>query len=466
MRAAAPVQLPSRFRRRLTIMFILSTAISSGILGLGTYGAVREQRYAASEDRAKQSLGLMLDLTSGRTSASELDQAIASTRARDGIVTLVVAADGARSSADSITAADVPPSITALDGTDPVSARTEVNGIHYIVTGGLVPNSAYGARMYAFISEQQIEDSMREVRYSLVFGWVALVGLSALVGSTVARRTLRPIQQASGAARALAEGLLDTRLPDASRDEFGAWARYFNEMAGELQAKIDELQQAHQREKRFTADVVHDLRTPLGGMVASASLLEDELASIPEPARKSAERVIQDVTRLRNLVGELLELTRLDNEHQELVIEPVELNALIVDIIELYRLQDFVTVGDYTHIVHTDRSRLRRVLSNIIDNAVKHGSETVTVRIDVDGHDVCIDVSDTGPGVPEPEKKAIFGRFYKVASSRSDGGTGLGLSIAATQMALLGGSVEVFDVEPHGARFRIRVPDNAGDALD
>src|SRR6266542_2981533 len=175
------------------------------------------------------------------------------------------------------------------------------------------------------------EHSGRHV--ALVVGWVVVVLLAAGVGHVLARRTLEPVGRASQAARAVAEGLLATRLPVRGRDEFGAWAASFNEMAAALETKIAALSAAQARERRFTADVAHELRTPVTALVAEASLLREHLDRMPEDARRPAELVVQDVARLRRLGEELMEISRLDAGRESLEAGTVDVPALVRSVV-------------------------------------------------------------------------------------------------------------------------------------
>ena len=135
--------------------------------------------------------------------------------------------------------------------------------------------------------------------------------------------------QASEAARSLAEGLLETRLPVEGRDEFGSWAQSFNEMAAALETKIADLSAAQARERRFTADVAHELRTPLTALVGEASLLAEHLDRMPGDSRRPAELLIADVGRLRRLVEDLMEISRFDAGAEGVHSEPVALRSLV-----------------------------------------------------------------------------------------------------------------------------------------
>jgi signal transduction histidine kinase len=119
-----------------------------------------------------------------------------------------------------------------------------------------------------------------------VGGWLSVLLVAALIGNALARRTLGPVARASEAARLIADGRLDTRLPAGDGDEFGAWAAAFNEMADALEAKIAALSAAQARELRFTANVAHELGTPLTALVAAASLLSEQARHLPDEARR------------------------------------------------------------------------------------------------------------------------------------------------------------------------------------
>src|SRR5439155_10354663 len=138
--------------------------------------------------------------------------------------------------------------------------RATIAGSPYLVTGAPV---GADTRAYFFFSEDGLQRDLTQLRNILSIGVAILVLLAGLVGVVFARRTLRPVGRASVAAQALAEGLLDTRLPVQREDEFGAWARSFNEMAAALESKISALAAAEARERRFTANVAHELRSPL-----------------------------------------------------------------------------------------------------------------------------------------------------------------------------------------------------------
>lgn len=332
-----------------------------------------------------------------------------------------------------------------------------MNGEPFLVVAG-VPAAAGSAHLYFFFSQAGTVQSVREARNVLAAGCAVAILAAALFGNQVAKRTLRPVRDGAVAARALAEGLLDTRLQPGSDDEFGVWAQSFNRMAEALEDKIAALSQAAERERRFTANVAHELRTPLTGMSSAASLLEEELASVAEPARRPAELLIDDVRRLQDLVLELLELARLDAGREVVELEPLSVSEAVRAVLRSWDGAASAEAHvDNDLFVVADRARLKRVLANLVGNAVRHGGGHVRLTTSrADGY-AEIHVLDRGPGIDEADLGHVFDRFFKADPARG-GGAGLGLSIALENARLQHGTIEVANRQGGGARFTLRLP--------
>ena len=311
--------------------------------------------------------------------------------------------------------------------------RTTVAGDHFLVTGAPAGN---GTKLYFFFPENGVRHELSVLRNVLLGGVGILVLLAALAGAVLARSALRPVARASTAAHSLAEGLLETRLPVEGRDEFGAWAQSFNEMAAALEAKIGELQAAQARERRFTADVAHELRTPLTALMGEASLLADQLDRMPPESRRPAELLIADVARLRRLVEDLMEISRFDAGAESVHAEEVDVPALVRATVRSRGWDDRVRLEGDGLRVTSDPRRLERIVANLLDNALEHGGSVVSVRIG----ERKIEVADDGQGIAPEDLPHVFERFYKADVSRSGGGTGLGLAIARENALLLGAS--------------------------
>ncbi len=277
---------------------------------------------------------------------------------------------------------------------------------------------------------------------------------SALVAQAIARRTLRPVRAAAKASQSLAEGLLGTRLRPDSDDEFGTWAETFNRMAEALEARIDALGRAAERERQFTSDVAHELRTPLSGMVSAASLLEAQLCELDPGSRRPAELLVEDVRRLQRLVLDLLEVARLDAGQGGVQLEPLSLEQALQSVARSWDGAKPVRISVEEGLwALADRARFRLVVANLVANAVEHGGDGVEIRATRHGEEAVIEVLDRGPGIPDSELGRIFHRFYKGDPSRSTGGSGLGLAIAFGNAKAQGGSLAAANRETGGACF-------------
>lgn len=451
-------QRPHRFRRRLTAAFIVVAAVSSGALAVLTYTVTSGQRWRNFERNSHNEVRVALALAPSDLDEQGFERMQAAYEKRSGTDTVALAGDRTYTSAVTLTAADVPAAVRDGSSDDLVTVRATREGHDYLVVGGDGPD---GSRYAFFFALDQVQESLAELRTVLAVGWVLVVGLAAAVGHLVARRTLRPVRQAAEAATAIAGGLLDTRLPSVGEDEFRAWADSFNDMADALEAKIAELHRAAERQRQFTADVAHDLRTPLTGMAVTAELLEGRLDDLPPSARRAGTVLVRDVQRLRDLVLDLLELSRLDAGADPVLAEPLDLATALTTTLDALRPPPGVTLEVVVEpgiTVSAERSRFRRVVTNVVGNAFAHGGGAVHVRVRREGRDVVLTVEDDGPGIDPRRAEHIFDRFYKSDSSRAEGGSGLGLAIAREHARAMGGDVTVDPGAGEGATFSIRLP--------
>jgi signal transduction histidine kinase len=441
--ADAPRPGPFRFRRRLTGAFILVAALTGAVLALTSYITIRQYRVNAFRQSAQEHVRLSLLSVPREPSPQGLEERLDDFRQRGGFETVAVFGVTAFSSLPGLGPEDAPFDELPT-GRELVSAEVEADGIPYLVIGATPLRSP--VELYFFFPRQALISSLVELRDLLALAWVVAVAAAALFGHLVARRTLRPVKAAARASQSLAEGLLETRLPPASDDEFGAWAESFNRMAEALEAKIEALSLARERERQFTADVAHELRTPLAGMVSAASLLVEELERLPAEGVRPARLLVDDVGRLHALVLELLELARLDAGEGGVYLEKLDVAEAVSAVARPW--------VDRVHL----QLRVPPVLANLLTNAVTHGGGDVEVTARTEDGFVAIDVSDRGPGLGDGATERIFDRFYKGDSSRSGGGSGLGLAIARQHAVAQGGSLQAANADGAGARFTFRLP--------
>jgi signal transduction histidine kinase len=447
--------LRSRFRLRFVLVFVVVAGVSCGTLAASTFVLASHYRRRSFTDRAVREAQLHVGLApQPLTPAVAREAALLFDRA-GGEDVVVVTADGSVFGSSGLGLADIPQALRRHARAAVVqSASTRVHGRRALV----VKRSTDGAQWFFVFDEADLNDGLGQLGEVLAAGWLLVVVAAALVGTAVARRTLRPVKAAGDAALAIAEGLLDTRLPVGPDDEFGRLARYFNEMAAALEAKILALSEAHERELRFTANVAHELRTPLAAAVNAAAVVESRLHEVPESVRRPIELVIGDVHRLRRLALDLLELARLDAGQEEVANEVLSLPALVEAVRRTGGWDDVIEVNAEPLWVVADRRRLERVVTNLFSNAIEHGASPIAATIFSDGDHGVLELHDAGPGIPVEQRDAVFERFFKADGARSGAGVGLGLSIAAQHTKAMSGTLSVDPSEARGATFRLRLP--------
>ena len=443
------------------LAFVLAAGLSAAVLAGSSYLVVREARLSDSVDRAIDQSRFNLVLA-GETlerppTAENVATLLDAYERRGGFVTVGSTGQREFSSSVSVGRRQVPQDLRELVANGELSyERAEIGDVPYLVVGGRVPGR--DTDLYYFFSEERLWDELAQLRNILLIALFAVVVLAALAGIVLARRTLVPVARASAAARSLAEGLLETRLPTERTDEFGAWAASFNEMAEALEAKITALSDAQARERRFTADVAHELRTPLTALVAEASLLAEQLDRMPTEVRRPAELLVADVRRLADLVEDLMEISRLDAGQARPREDDVDLSSLAAAIVRSRRWDGRVRVEGDEVVVSSDPRRLERIVSNLVANALEHGGREVGVRVGRDGLGPFVEVTDHGPGIRREDLPHVFDRFYKTDPSRATPGSGLGLAIALENARLLGGDIDVWSEVGTGTRFTLRLP--------
>jgi two-component system sensor histidine kinase MtrB len=204
--------------------------------------------------------------------------------------------------------------------------------------------------------------------------------------------------------------------------------------------------------------VAHELRTPVTALVAEASLLREHLDQMPADARRPAELLLSDVVRLRRLVEDLIEISRLDARRVSLFHRPVDVTALLETIVRARGWADQVEVTGEPVTLHTAPRRLERVLANLLANAVTHGGSGVAASVRRSGARVTVTVADHGPGIAPEHLPHLFERFYKADPSRTGAGSGLGLAIAYENARLLGGRLRGDSTLGAGTRFHLDLP--------
>jgi len=284
-----------------------------------------------------------------------------------------------------------------------------------------------------------IEQSQRVLRSTLLIAYPPLVFIMAMIAWRVIGSTLRPVETLRSGAARISGSDQDERLavPE-SADEIRALALTLNDM-------LDRLAAARGRQRAFVADAAHELRSPLTSMRTQL-----EVAQRLGEGGELAADLLADVDRLSALVEDLLLLARAgsDTRHPP-VREPVEVRALLLATASRYaEARVPVSVADGRPVpADVNPEELRRVLANLVDNAVRHASSKVVLAVRADSGGTVLTVADDGPGIPAEERERVFERFARLddARDRDAGGTGLGLAIVRELLRHSDGSISLQD---------------------
>lgn len=296
--------------------------------------------------------------------------------------------------------------------------------------------------------------------YALVLGAV----LATLLGLLFSRTFARPLLEMDRIARAMAAGDFTRRVSIKSRDEIGLLAESLNTLSQELQEKIAALERLDAARKEFVANVSHELRTPLTIIQGYTEAILDGMAKDEAQRREYLQNILDEIVRLRRLVDDLLDLRRLESGRITLKKQPLDIEALLNQVVERFRnmAQEKGVSLELSLLtplppVVGDGDRLAQVFINLLDNALRvtPGGGKVSVAAKEAGGKVEVVVEDTGPGIPAHEIPLIWERFYKGDPSRrrDGGGSGLGLAIAKQIVELHGGRIYVESGPGKGARF-------------
>ncbi|HEX8695036.1 MAG TPA: PAS domain S-box protein [Longimicrobium sp.] len=233
----------------------------------------------------------------------------------------------------------------------------------------------------------------------------------------------------------------------------------------------DEAEAASRAKSDFLAVVSHELRTPLNAIIGYGELLVGEVVGrVNETQRHHLDRILASAALLRELIDQLLSLSRIEAGEETLRRDAVDVAALAAEVASVVQplaarkgLALEVDVAPFPAPLCTDRSKLRQILLNLLSNAVKftdHGSVTLAARCDGAGAAAVFEVRDTGPGIPPEHWETIFAPFTQLDQSRTrrEGGTGLGLTVTRRYSALLGGDVTVASTVGRGTVFTVRLP--------
>jgi two-component system OmpR family sensor kinase len=296
--------------------------------------------------------------------------------------------------------------------------------------------------------------------------WLALVDRLLLAfagGAAVAgcfawylsRRITTPVLTLSRAADEVARGRYDVDVPAGGGGEIGVLADRFREMAARL-AEAEEL------ERNFLMTVSHELRTPLTAIRGHVEALREGVVTDDEMRTASLTVIAAEADRLERLVGDVLDLAKLDARRFTVLREEVEMERLVDRAYATFSEEarrrgiDYRRIVDGNPVIVSDGDRVLQIISNLLSNAFRWTPDGGRIELELKAVDgmVSVAVDDSGPGIPVPERERIFRPFW----SRDGGGTGLGLAIARELATALGGRIQLETSPERGSRFELVLP--------
>lgn len=446
-------------RIRATVAWaLIAMVLSAGLVGLA-YQVVRSSMVAEREETATaQAYVNARLLRSGLRVADPDVSGVLASLEGNAQVTSVAQVDGTWFAGSIDAGPDLIPSamLEVVDGGDVGSMVAAGDGAPDLVVG--VPIAESGARYFEVVSLQEVEDTLGDLARAMAAGAVVATLLAAVAGWYASGRVLRPLRTLSDASSLIAAGHLEVRLDASGDPDLEPLERSFNRMADTVQERIE-------REHRFTSDVSHELKSPVAAILSSIDIARRR-SHDREAVEESLDHLQERTEAFRDLVVDLLEISRVDAGVAPLEREPLDPRALVHAVVDLVPEDPPVEVGERVpEVVVADKRRLGRALMNLLDNAARHGEGATRVQLERDGDVLIVAVEDDGPGVPAHERDHVFGRFARGAAARHGPrpGTGLGLAMVHEDLRLHGGRAYIEGAADGGARVVLEVPIDEGD---
>ena len=325
----------------------------------------------------------------------------------------------------------------------------------------LAPRSAPFGALVVATPKTEIASGLRRLLERLSLALIGGILAAALLGWYLSRRITRPVLALSKATDEISRGHYDVDIPPVpGGGEIGHLAQRFREMAVRLGV-------AEQQERNFLMSVSHELRTPLTAIRGHVDALREGVAADPAARAASLDMIASETTRLERLVGDVLDLAKLEAHRFTLLSEEVDMGRLCEQAYAAFgeearrRNIEYEKSFAASPTIVTDGDRVLQIISNLLSNAFRWTPNGGKVELELTAANgtVSVAVDDNGPGVPPEERERIFRPFW----SRDDSGTGLGLAIAHELAAALGGSIRLESGAGEGSRFELVLPTARGD---
>jgi len=328
--------------------------------------------------------------------------------------------------------------------------RSLATGVSMLRPDGLTPVTAV-----VVTSLSDVDRRVEELRGGLFIGVPLLVSFVGFVSWLIIGKSLKPVEAIRREVVAIAHATLDRRIPEPPvQDELGRLVKTMNEM-------LNRLEKAAKTQRQFVSDASHELKSPLTSV---RTQLEVALTH-PEQAdwQDVGAKVLEENLRMQQLINELLELARMDEQDPNVYVgeqQVLDLDDIVFTEVKAFQIRKVHTDGVSAGQVRGNPSQLRQMLRNLLENAVRYARDEIRVGLETVHEHVILVIEDDGPGIPPQERERVFDRFARVEESRSRsvGGTGLGLAVVQGIVQRHGGQISVGRAGIGGARFEITLP--------
>lgn len=427
---------------KLIVSFLIVSVLNLILIGIFTHWSTNEEfrRYVSSQDQS--------------SSVTLLSEYYAENGSWDGIEAVI---DEQYAGFSPFTLFDNEGQILVGEPSGMIAPMYSDNGLAIVVDGetvGILQFNDMRSRMRP--SGDQFLAKMDDIfRYS--FSGALLLALT--LGLLLSRYLTRPIREMTAATRAIADGNLAQAVPVRSRDELGELAESFNRMNKNLADSLN-------LRRQMTADIAHELRTPLSIIIGHADGIHDGVLPL---SMDTVEIIRDEAVRLESLVEDLRTLSRADAGELPLDLQPVSPSKLLNEARSIYlhragqkNITLDLDVAENLPEIHIDFARMMQVLSNLLDNAIRYTPENGRMLLSAKKIETTLEicVQDSGSGLSAEEAEHIFDRFYRADSSRQrdEGGSGLGLAISKSIVEEHGGTIFAESPPGEGLRVFIRLP--------
>ncbi|MBS4190878.1 HAMP domain-containing protein [Bacillus sp. FJAT-49705] len=323
----------------------------------------------------------------------------------------------------------------------------------------LLDESRLEGIIYLYLPLAKISEVTTDFAYLWMIAAFLFLIIALFFGTYLVRRLTKPLIEMKKAAESVSRGDYSIKLNNASTDEIGQLANAFNHMATSIQEEDD-------RKKDFLANVSHELRTPISYVKGYSEALISGIVK-KEESNRYLSLIHREAVRMERLVGDLLDLSKLDSDEYKLEKIPLPLAQLIEDSLQKYvpimreknlKLQLHL---DPDIIINGDEGRIEQIIQNIMDNSIRYTNEgEISLKLYKVNEGCCIEITDSGIGIPEEDLGKIKQRFFRVnkGRTRNDGGTGLGLAIAEKLVNLHNGTLTIKSKLGKGTTVKIELP--------